>query len=389
MLIRYSSVKSGKPEKTALIYTKTEHRINKNLIDSDALKVITHLKDNGFDAYIVGGAVRDLLISNVPKDFDIVTNATPSSIKKIFRNSRIIGKRFRLVHVFFGAKIFEVSTFRSLSDGTVGNNFGTMEEDVKRRDFSINALYYDPQKEQIIDYVHGVKDIGAKKIKPVIPLKNIFSDDPVRMVRAVKYAATTGFTLPFSLRSKIKKSAHLLSTVSPSRLTEEVTKILNSGKAYSIITLAEQMHIYMYLQPNTSSLMEAKPSFEKEYLESLHNLDNAVKENADLRMGHKLSFFIQPFISQLTDWNKEITEESAPSELFTKTWTQCRNFVLPMNPQRAELDFAVRYCLKKMGVSIRKQKSPPRRRINTDATAARSGKQRKDSMPQKKQRSNP
>ena len=181
MLIRYSADDKGRPIKKALIYTKDEHGITQDKIDPDALFILKQLQEYGFSAYIVGGAVRDLLVHKTPKDFDIVTDATPSKIKKIFRNSRIIGRRFRLVHVFFGSKIFEVSTFRSICDGTVGNRFGTMDEDVQRRDFTLNALYYDPLKEQIIDYVGGVKDIRKGIIRPVIPLKQIFEEDPVRL----------------------------------------------------------------------------------------------------------------------------------------------------------------------------------------------------------------
>jgi len=213
VLFRYSQSKNGRPIKTAVIYTETEHCIENSNIDPDAIRTIKHLRDYGFEAYIVGGAVRDLLLGKVPKDFDLVTNATPSRIKKLFRNSRIIGKRFRIVHVFYGSKIFEVATFRSLSEGTLGNIFGTMDEDVRRRDFTFNALYYNPLKGHIIDYVGGVKDIQNKKAVPVIPLKQIFSEDPVRMLRAIKYATCTEFCIPFFLRRKIKKCAPLLALV--------------------------------------------------------------------------------------------------------------------------------------------------------------------------------
>ena len=173
-------------------------------MDPDAIYIINRLRETGFASYIVGGAVRDLIIGNKPKDFDIVTDATPSRIKKIFRNSRIIGKRFRLVHVFTSTKIFEVCTFRSIVDGSVGNAFGTMDEDVKRRDFTLNALYYDPVKEQVIDYVGGVKDIRKGIVRPVIPIDRIFIEDPVRMLRAVQYGATTKCRLPRSLKKKIR-----------------------------------------------------------------------------------------------------------------------------------------------------------------------------------------
>ena len=142
MLYRYGTDSNGKLVKKAVIYTKEEHKIPLENIDKDALQIIHRLKESGYTAYIVGGAVRDLIVgTKAPKDFDIVTDATPSKIKRIFRNSRIIGKRFRLVHVVFGTKIFEVSTFRSNAEGSVGNEFGTIEQDVLRRDFSINALY--------------------------------------------------------------------------------------------------------------------------------------------------------------------------------------------------------------------------------------------------------
>ena len=352
MLIRYSQNKDGKPVKKAVIYTSNEHCIRNEDIDPDALRVITQLKSFGFYAYLVGGAVRDLLLGKTPKDFDIVTDATPSKIKKLFRNSRIIGRRFRLVHVFFGSKIFEVSTFRSISTGTVGNNFGTMDEDVQRRDFTLNALYYDPLKMQIIDYVGGVRDIKKQVIKPVIPLETIFVEDPVRMLRAVKYAASTGFKLPIQLKRKICKSAHLLSPVSPSRLTEELLKIINSGHAYDIVKLCLETDLYMYLQPGATSFMYEKAGFEKQYLERLKKLDALHQINPEARLGQKLTYIIYDFIESLTDWKEEISV-SAAGELYTRTWTQCRNFVLPMNPQRTELEFAIREVLRKLGVTMR------------------------------------
>lgn len=352
MLFRYSSDQKGRPIKKAVIYTKDEHNISRSNIDADAIRIISHLRDYGYDAYIVGGAVRDLLVCKTPKDFDIVTDATPSKIKKLFRNSRIIGKRFRLVHIFFGSKIFEVSTFRSLEEGSVGNSFGTIDDDVKRRDFSLNALYYDPLKEQIIDYVGGVKDIRRQIIRPVIPLDRIFEEDPVRMLRAVKYAATTQCRMSNSLKRKIRKSAHLLSPISPSRLTEEMLKIINSGHAYNIVSEALQEDLYMYLQPTATALMYENPDFEARYLEHLRELDMLVENEPDVRLGQKLSYIIYDFISEMTDWEQEI-HTTTPSELYAKTWSQCRHFVLPMNPQRTELDFAIRTVLKKLGVSVR------------------------------------
>jgi poly(A) polymerase len=353
VLIRYSADKKGRPIQKAVVYTKNEHTIPLEKIDPDAYRIITHLRESGFAAYIVGGAVRDLIVGKEPKDFDIVTDATPSRIKKIFRNSRIIGRRFRLVHVFFGPKIFEVSTFRSTVDGSVGNSFGSMDEDVMRRDFTLNALYYDPIKEQVIDYVGGVKDIKKGVIKPVIPLDRIFEEDPVRMLRAIKYGATTGCRLPWNLRHKIVKSAHLLSPVSPSRLTEEMLKIINSGHSYDIVSEAMDTDLYMYLQPSACAMMYADRKFEKSYMQHLKELDALIAADAQSRLGKRLVYLLYDFISSLTDWKREIASSSAAGELYTKTWTQCRNFVLPINPQRTELEYAIRDTLKQLGVAVR------------------------------------
>lgn len=356
MLIRYGTDRRGKPVKKASVYTREDHGIALSKIDKDAIYIIRRLKEIGFSAYIVGGAVRDLLVGNSPKDFDIVTDATPSRIKRLFRNSRIIGRRFRLVHVIFGQKIFEVSTFRSTSEGSTGNNFGTIDEDVLRRDFTINALFYDPLQEQIIDYVGGVHDMKRRELRPVIPLERIFEEDPVRMIRAVKYSATTGAKMGYALRHKIRKSGNKLLQVSPSRLTEEIMKIVNSGHAYEIVKGCVTDDIYMYLQPMAASLLVDNPEFCDKYMKNLQNLDLFVQQNHDARLGKKLVFLIKDFAASLTDWEKEIESGSSANELYSRTWSACRHFVLPMNPQRSELEFAVQHVLAEFGVQSAKAK---------------------------------
>ncbi len=356
MLHRYSKDKNGKLVQLAVVYEKKEHGICRESIDSDALRVVEHLRGCGFESYIVGGAVRDLLVEKIPKDFDIVTSATPSKIKRLFKNSRIIGKRFRLVHVFFGEKIFEVSTFRSVIAGSVGNDFGTIDEDVQRRDFSLNALYYDPIKEQVVDFVGGVQDVQKKIIRPVIPLERIFEEDPVRLLRAVKFSATLNFKMPHALKSKIRKSGHLLSTISPSRLTEELMKIINGSHSYEIVSAMMEYDIFMYLQPIACSMMAGSRQFERDYMAHLKGMDDFTREHKDSRFGKKLSFMLFDFVSSLTDWNRESKDQTSASELYTKTWTQCRNFVLPMNPPRAELEFAIKEVLFKLGINIKVEK---------------------------------
>ncbi len=360
-MYRYGKDEKGRPVKKAVVYTKEEHKIPLDKIDSDAIGVIRRLKDAGFSAYIVGGAVRDLILGNNPKDFDITTDATPSKIKRIFRNSRIIGRRFRLVHVFFGPKIFEVSTFRSTAEGSIGNDFGSMDEDVMRRDFTLNALYYDPLQEQVIDYVGGVRDIRKGVLRPVIPLDRIFVEDPVRMLRAVKYSATTGCKMSWTLRHKIRKSASLLAPVSPSRLTEELLKIINSGHAFDIVSEALDTDLYMALQPAATEFMFSDKKFEKSYMANLKRLDALNVIEKDARLGKKLVYLIKDFILSLTDWKKEIERKSSAGELYTKTWDECRRFVLPMNPQRSELEYAIRSALREIGVCIRMPKADDKR----------------------------
>jgi len=360
VLYRYGTDERGELVKKAVVYTKEEHLIPTSKIDPDALQIINRLRDMKFTAYIVGGAVRDLIVGNTPKDFDIVTDATPSKIKKIFRNSRIIGRRFRLVHVVFGNKIFEVSTFRSNAEGSVGNDFGTIEQDVLRRDFTLNALYYDPVQEHVIDYVGGMRDIKKHILRPVISLDSIFLEDPVRMLRAIKYSATTHARMSFSLRHKIRQSASLLSQISPSRITEELLKIINSGHSYEIISEAIDTDLFMNLQPSAASMIFDNSELEERYMENLQKMDELVKTEPEARLGKKLYFWIYDFISTLTDWEKETSEKYSSTELYAKTWTECRSFVLPMNPQRRELEYAIKSVLNSLGVNIKFQPKNPK-----------------------------
>jgi poly(A) polymerase len=346
---RYSQ-KNGRAEKQAVIYSQDEHHIQFSDIDGSAFSVCSMLQKVGYETYIVGGAVRDLLLKRKPKDFDIATEARPPEIKRVIRNSRLIGRRFKLVHVFFGQKIIEVSTFRSIKDGTIGNTFGKIEEDVMRRDFTMNALFYDPVKQLLLDYVGGVNDIRAKTVKPIIPAGVIFKEDPVRMIRAVKYCAMAGWTLPAALYSKIRSQAPLLETVSPSRLTEEITKIIKSSSAPEIIKSLEDLNLFKYLQPAASALIKSDKAFAEKYFTSLAAPTEGKEK--DGRVVSYLNGLIEDYLELATDWSL-FTEKTA-QDFYKETFKKIRAFIQPMNPPRAELEGAIRAIFTKQGLTVKK-----------------------------------
>lgn len=351
MRYRYSKKADGTLVRSAQIWTKEEHKIDNKAIDPLAAYVCDKLTNEGYETFIVGGAVRDLLLNKIPKDFDIASAAVPSRIKKVFNNSRIIGKRFRLVHIFFGDKIFEIATFRSTQDGATDNTFGTIEEDVKRRDFTMNALFYDPRKELVIDFVGGLADIRAKKIKPIIPLDRIFEEDPVRMLRAVKYAVTSGFKIPFFLRRKIKKNARELKHISPSRLTEEISKILKSPCAGAIVPKLEELGLYIYLQPKASKLISSSPDFARRYYKSFEKLtEENTKDGEEYAeaLACGLKTLVRDYIDDSTDW------KIAGEETYKDSFKLARKFVLPINPPRIELSRAIRDLYAEHGIKIKR-----------------------------------
>ena len=337
MLVRYSTGSDGRPVKRALVYTAEEHRIDPRSIDSDAFRIVEHLRTNGHSAYIVGGAVRDMLLGRRPKDFDIVTDAQPPRIRKIFRNSRVIGRRFRLVHVYAGRKIFEVSTYRSIANGTVGNTYGTIEEDALRRDFSINALYFDPIDSLLVDYVGGFKDMEARLIKPVIPLKTIFKEDPVRMIRAAKYAATTGFSIPFRTGMAIRSHAKLLASASPSRLTEEAIKILGSGKSEAIFRNLERYKLFSPLLPALAAKVSQDPERNTSFFASLAELDRHAENPGDATLASLLAYVLRDEVRELC----VAYPVGDPNEVFRHAVQAARELLSPLNMPRVELETAV------------------------------------------------
>lgn len=238
------------------IIPRAEHTISRKAIDSDALKVLYRLHTHGFLAYLVGGGVRDVLLGRKPKDFDVATDAHPSEVRRLFRNSRIIGKRFRLIQVFFrGGKIIEVSTFRRPAEENGGevlsdnNTFGTPAEDALRRDLTINALFYNIADYSIVDYVDGLADLKAGSIRAVGNADVRFHRDPVRVLRAVRHAARTGFTLTPDTLAAVQAHRGELSLCPTSRVRDELLRDLKGGSAAAWLELAHQTGVLYSLLP--------------------------------------------------------------------------------------------------------------------------------------------
>ncbi|WP_455200787.1 polynucleotide adenylyltransferase PcnB [Kaarinaea lacus] len=256
---------------TPIVLQRDAHNVSRSNICEPALKVLYRLKKAGYDAYLVGGGVRDLLLERHPKDFDIATDALPEDAGQLFRNSRLIGRRFRLVHVHFGKDIIEVATFRGhendseddaprdrhTRDGMLirDNVFGTIEEDAWRRDFTINALYYNIQDFTIIDYTGGLEDLNNRLIRIIGDPKQRYREDPVRMLRAARFAGKLGFNIEAETEAPIYELADRLTQVPPARLFEEVLKLFLSGHAVATYDLLRKYTLFDKLFPFTAALL--------------------------------------------------------------------------------------------------------------------------------------
>jgi poly(A) polymerase len=246
------------------IYGRDKHGIARSSISHGALKVCEILRVHNHSAYIVGGAVRDLLLGVVPKDFDVATGANPDEVHRLFRRSHLIGRRFKLVHVLFGAETVEVSTFRAGEGGESDehgrllrdNVYGTRAQDAARRDFTANALYYDPPDETVLDYHGGFADVRKKTMRIIGDPVLRFREDPVRMLRAVRFAAKLGFTIDQKTRAPIRDLADLIENVPAARLFEEMLKLLLSGHSAACLTKLRKEGLHHGLLPLLDVIVE-------------------------------------------------------------------------------------------------------------------------------------
>ncbi len=242
------------------VYPFSEHQIDEELIDPDALYVVGRLREAGYSAYIVGGSVRDLLLKKTPKDFDISTAAKPEDIKRLFgRSCLLIGRRFRLAHIRFGHKVIEVSTFRSgENEGDLivqDNKWGSEVEDVLRRDFTINGLFYDPQKKEVIDYVGGWEDIHANLLKTIGDPVVRFRQDPVRMIRLLKFQARLKFEVHTQSKAALNKCLDEIIKSAPARILEEIFRMLESGSSTQFFKLMAESGLLELLFPSLTHFL--------------------------------------------------------------------------------------------------------------------------------------
>lgn len=272
------------------IIPRADHCISRDNIDDRALKVLYRLHKAGYRALLVGGGVRDLLLNHVPKDFDIATDAHPEQVKKLFSNCRLIGRRFRLAHIFFGREIIEVATFRASHEGEStdsiqddagrilrDNVYGDIEDDVWRRDFTINALYYDIADFSVVDYTGAMDDLKQRQLKLIGDPETRYREDPVRMLRAVRFAAKLNFSIHADSEKYIYELGYLLGDIPPARLYDEILKLFHSGKAVVCFELLKKYQLLQYLFPAANECLD-DPVFEDFIVYALESTDVRVNE---------------------------------------------------------------------------------------------------------------
>ena len=294
------------------------HPVSRKHISDNALKVMSRLASHGFQSFLVGGAVRDLLLGGHPKDFDVATDATPEEVHELFRNSRIIGRRFRIVHVRFGREIIEVTTFRGHHDSEAGapdrrpaarqadsgmllrdNVYGSLEEDAVRRDFTVNALYYSSADFCVYDYVDGLRDLENREIRIIGNAEQRYREDPVRMLRAVRFAAKLDFAIEQHTREPIPGLAHMLEAVPAARLFDEMLKLFMAGYALATFHLLREYQLLEHLFPATASELEESPRGAALIEAAMRSTDQRIAEDKPVTPAFILAALLWPPVVEL------------------------------------------------------------------------------------------
>lgn len=291
-----------------------QHGLTPSDLSKGAQEVVATLTKHGFEAFVVGGCVRDLILGLHPKDFDVATNATPEEAKQLFRRSRIVGRRFRIVHVMMGRETIEVTTFRANhSDGDKrsarqsdqgmllrDNVFGDISEDAMRRDFTVNALYYSPEDNIVYDYANGVRDIANRNLVMIGDPETRYREDPVRMLRAARFAAKLGFSMAPDTARAIGPLAHLLGEVAPARLFDEALKLFLSGQALATFNQLHEHNLMVQLFPETMACVaEDQSDFSIKFIEqALTNTDKRIRNNQRVTPAFLLAAILWPAVDK-------------------------------------------------------------------------------------------
>lgn len=290
------------------------------------MKVLYRLKKSGYDAYLVGGCVRDLLLGCEPKDFDVATDASPEQVRKVFRNCRLIGRRFRLAHVHFGREIIEVATFRGSDSATSDdqkvhedgrllrdNVFGNIEDDVWRRDFTVNSLYYNIRDFSIVDYTKGMEDHAAGNLKLIGDPVTRYREDPVRMLRAIRFAVKLGFSLDPASEKPIFELASLLKGIPAARLYDEALKLFLSGKGVQTFEMLRHYGLFSALFPQSDQCLNVEENgFPRMFVvRALENSDNRIADNKSVTPYFLFSAFLWESVQNLAKENMHQGEEES------------------------------------------------------------------------------
>jgi poly(A) polymerase len=327
---------SQSKQQSLSIIKRDEHCISRKNISSGCLRVLYTLNDAGYQAFIVGGAVRDLLLGKTPKDFDVATDATPEQVKTEFRRARIIGRRFRIVHVVMGREIIEVSTFRASNTDSLeikgerlarnvrhvdsahsnsgmilrDNVYGTLEEDVGRRDFTINALYYTVKNFQVQDYVNGMEDLKQRQLKMIGDPEQRYREDPVRILRAVRLSSKLNFDIEEGTAEPIKPLAHLLESIPAARLFEEILKLFFTGNSLETYHSLCQYEIFKYLFPSPSADVEKNPDAGKLLELAFSSTDRRIAELKSVNPAFLLAAILWPALQK--EYLSNLSEKMPP-----------------------------------------------------------------------------
>ncbi|MEY4588360.1 MAG: hypothetical protein RL497_436 [Pseudomonadota bacterium] len=352
-IIKFITGKKG--SKGPVQFSVDQLRIDLSKVSRNAIKVVDMLQSAGYSAYIVGGGVRDLLLNLKPKDFDVATNATPEQVRQVFRSAMIIGRRFRIVHVRFGREIIEVTTFRAHHHDAsntkdakqsdhglllLDNVYGDIESDAFRRDFTVNALYLDPNTRQIIDFAEGIEDLKLRQLRIIGEAEARYREDPVRMLRAVRFAAKLGFALESGSEKPIPTLAPLLTHIPSARMFEEVLKLFLSGSATACLHLLRQYGLFYYLFPGTDDTLKTHNPINEAIVERVAlNTDKRIRSDQRVTPAFIFAAFLwlplQEAIKKLVSQGQSPQDalQRAGSEVVSRQLTRTaipKRFLIPL-----------------------------------------------------------